>query len=46
MDKTEINKPIMGNNKNKINQRKVGRLWDIHALLLFAVKKMLGGYYE
>ena len=46
MDNNEKNNPILGNNKNKINQRKVGRLWDIHALLLFAVKKRLGGYYE
>ena len=46
MDNNEINKPIWGNNKNKIKKIKVGRIWKSHALLLFAVKKRLGGFYE
>ena len=47
MDNNEINNPILGNNKNKIKNRKVGKLWDVQASLLFAVKKeKLGGFYE
>lgn len=46
MDNNEVNKPILGNNKNKIKKTKVGRMWESHALLLFAVKKSLGGFYE
>lgn len=46
MDNNEINKPILGNNKNKIKEIKVGKLWDSLASLLFAVKKRLGGIYE
>ena len=46
MDNNEKNNPFLGNNKNKINKRKVGKLWDVQASLLFAVKKRLGGFYE
>lgn len=47
MDNNEINKPILGNNKNKIKKGKVGKLWDSQVSLLFAVKKQdLGGIYE
>ena len=47
MDNNDINKPILGNNKNKIKKNKVGKLWENKASLLFAVKKeKLGGFYE
>lgn len=48
MDKKELTNPYKGYyKKNKIKKIEVGRKWESHALLLFAVKnKDLGGLYE